>query len=108
MSLTISRNNCKGEPGERVARSYWFIIAIIRVQKPCKCIKTNQMTYKEAVEQLQTDIRACYDRVGELRDFADKYEKQGWNEVRNHLRSASLNLEFFKDGLSPDRSELQV
>jgi hypothetical protein len=56
-------DNCKVEPGERAARSYWFIIAIIRVQKAPGTLKINKkmkkLMYQDSTEWIFETHRCC-------------------------------------------------
>jgi hypothetical protein len=66
------------------------------------------MTYREAIQKLQSDIDRIYDDASPMRDCAALDEKQYWNNVRTHLRNAYLELGKLDNGLTDNRADMQL
>lgn len=66
------------------------------------------MTYREAIQQLQTNIDNAYEAAGVLRDYAALDEKQTWNNLRTLTRDAYNELGKLDNQLSDDRATMPV
>lgn len=66
------------------------------------------MTYREAIQQLQTNIDKARDAAEVLRDYAALNEKQYWNNFRSQTLNAYLELGNLDNKLSDDRAIMIV
>lgn len=66
------------------------------------------MTYREAIQQLQSEVEIMYEKAGALRDVADMKEKAHWNLLREHYRSAYCELSELDNQLTDVRASMQL
>lgn len=66
------------------------------------------MTYRETIQQLQTNIDKAYEAAGVLRDYAALDEKKFWNNLRTHTRNAYLELGQLDNKLPDERATMNV
>lgn len=66
------------------------------------------MTYREAIQQLQVNIDKAYEAAEVLRDHADLWEKEYWNNFRGHSSNAMIELSKLDNRLSNERASMNV
>ena len=66
------------------------------------------MTYREAIQQLQSEVEIMYEKAGALRDVADMKEKAHWNTVRMDLSNASYELSKLDNQLTDVRASMEL
>lgn len=66
------------------------------------------MTYRESIQQLQSDIRDVYEKAGTLRDVADLKEKAYWNSLRGHMLNAHSELSELDNKLTDVRAAMEL
>lgn len=66
------------------------------------------MTYREQIQALLKVIELAYDLAGGIRDTADVYEKEAFNEVRRLTRQAEEQLRFLDQALDRGRASMKL
>jgi hypothetical protein len=66
------------------------------------------MTYRQAIQKLQTDIDTVYDNAGVLRDAAALHEKETWNKLRSLTREAYEALSKLDNTMSDHRAHMEL
>jgi hypothetical protein len=51
------------------------------------------MNYREAIQLYQDAAEKLYDLAGVLRDYAEGFEKEHWNDARRQSRELSHNMQ---------------